>query len=699
VSTAGREARCLAAQFPAILLPVEEGDLLAGRYRHAPIGFSPEPAGFGYYCDEGALRRAAQGAGEEQLQEVEAALDYWRGRTTAEKTRASFSPALAEALPRDDWCGEPGIAFPLYRLAGVFLDFEKLVALGLPGLRAEAEGAAQRGADPDWVSGMLGALDVVADSCRFYARQAREQAGDAAPTRARELHRMSEALDHVAVSAPGTFLEALQLAWVYSLVAGVHNYGRMDVAFGPFLARDLDSGRLSEGEALALLESLWRLMAARRTVYNGRVIVGGRGRPDPRTADRFARLALEATRRVNEIEPQLTFRFDGETAPELMALAYEVIGEGRTFPMLYNDGVNVPAVEKAFGVPRAEAEQYVPLGCGEYVLERRSLGTPNGVINLLKGLEAAIHERIQTCATFEDLWAAYCAQVEPKIAALAEQQVLGHRALAADAPMLLLGLLFHDCLEKGRPLLEGGARYVGGTLETYGNISTSDSLAAIRDVVYERKALTPGRLRQALQADFVGFERERSLLRQAPKYGNDDDRADAMAARVHEHVCGVTAAQAERLGLHSYLVVIINNHANSVLGRHTGASADGRRAGEPMSNANNPTSGNDRSGVTAFLRSLLKLDPTVHAGAVQNMKFGREMFGAHRPKLEALLGTYFEEGGAQAMITVVGREDLEAAMREPEKWGHLVVRVGGFSARFVELSPTVQREILERTLN
>ena len=99
------------------------------------------------------------------------------------------------------------------------------------------------------------------------------------------------------------------------------------------------------------------------------------------------------------------------------------------------------------------------------------------------------------------------------------------------------------------------------------------------------------------------------------------------------------------------------------------------------------------------LRSLLKLEPSVHAGAVQNMKFGREMFGVHRPKLEALLGTYFEGGGAQAMITVVGREDLEAALREPEKWGHLMVRVGGFSARFVELSPTVQQEILERTLN
>jgi pyruvate-formate lyase len=299
----------------------------------------------------------------------------------------------------------------------------------------------------------------------------------------------------------------------------------------------------------------------------------------------------------------------------------------------------------------------VPLGCGEYVLEHRSLGTPNGVINLLKALEAAVHGEpdpgtgrstpgIESCRTFEELWEAYCARVEPHVEALAEQEALEYAVLAAETPMLLLGLLHDDCLARGRPLLEGGARYVGGTLETYGNVSVSDSLAAVREVVYERKLVTPVRLRQALAADFAGFEHERRLLRETPKYGNDDDGADDVAVRVHEHICRFTAAQAERVGLDSYLVVIINNHANSVLGRHTGASADGRRAGEPMSNANNPTSGNDLSGVTAFLRSLVKLDPTLHAGAVQNMKFGREMFGPRRAQLEALLGTYLERRAA-----------------------------------------------------
>jgi len=125
---------------------------------------------------------------------------------------------------------------------------------------------------------------------------------------------------------------------------------------------------------------------------------------------------------------------------------------------------------------------------------------------------------------------------------------------------------------------------------------------------------------------------------------------------------------------------------------------DGRRAGEPLANGNNPSQGMDRNGATAFLNSLVKLDPAIHAGAVQNMKFSRSLFTHHRPAVDALLGTYFDKGGTQAMITVVDRAELEAAMREPEKWGHLMVRVGGFSARFVDLPREAQLDVLRRTL-
>lgn len=341
-----------------------------------------------------------------------------------------------------------------------------------------------------------------------------------------------------------------------------------------------------------------------------------------------------------------------------------------------------------------------------------SFGTPSGVVNMLKALEAVLRGADQSTpagpgsrsvshasySTFEHLFSAYASPLDQHIAALAEQEAIEYKITGDQAPFLFLSLLYDDCIERGKGMFSGGVRYLGGTLETYGNISAADSLTAIKDLVYDRKVLSLDRLGAALDANFEGYEAERRLMKNAPKYGNNDPIADEMAVRVHEHVCRTTKAQAERVGLDSYLVVIINNQANTLLGRLTGASADGRRAGEPLTNANSPSGGSDRRGVTALLHSLVKLDPNIHAGAVQNMKFGRPLFREQRPKIEALLRTYFNMGGTQAMITVIDRGELERAMQEPQKYGHLFVRVGGFSARFVDLSPDVQREILSRTI-
>src|SRR5689334_18934191 len=170
-----------------------------------------------------------------------------------------------------------------------------------------------------------------------------------------------------------------------------------------------------------------------------------------------------------------------------------------------------------------------------------------------------------------------------------------------------------------------------------------------------------------------------------------------MLERVHEHVCHAAQRQAPRVGLDSYLVVVINNSANSLMGRWTPASADGRRPGTPMSNGNAPSSGSDTQGLTALLTSLARPDPGIHAGAVQNLRFARELFATRRPEIEALLEVYFARGGTQAMITVVGRGDLERALVAPDEHRHLFVRVGGFSARFVDLPHDVQLEILQRT--
>jgi pyruvate-formate lyase len=718
-----REAMCLAVQYPEIFQPIEEGDLLAGRIRPRLVGFSPDEWGscaFGFYHLPMALREALEtyDPDPEVRRQVEEMITFWDHESTAARVRRAYPAEMARYLPSDDWMNTYGVAFPLYRLTGGNVDYAKLTRLGLPGLIAEVESRRQQalsgGGDHQLFEGLRMALDVLVSGCRHYAEEARRLlVATSDSVRRAELEAMADSLDTLCVAAPETFREAAQLVWLYALTGDVRNHGRMDIYLGDFLARDLDEGVITEAEALRLLQSLWQLMAERETRVHNRVIVGGLGRPNESSADRFALLAMEATRTVLEPEPQLSLRFYDGMNPALMEKALDVIAEGRTFPMLYTDDVNVPSVMEAFGFERAEAEQYVPFGCGEYILEHRSFGTPSGVINLLKALEVTLHDgidpitgrpmglalgRFEDFETFEQLWDAYAAQVEHFVRLMADQQVIEYQVAGQQASFLLLSLLYDDCLERGRAIFEGGVRYLGGTLETYGNTNAADSLTAIRELVYDKEILTPGEVVEALAADFEGHTWTRRLMAGAPKYGNDDDVADAMLTRVHDHICNITRAQRERTPLHSYLVVVINNAANTLLGHWTAASADGRKAGTPMNNGNSPSSGNDRKGMTAMLNSIVKPSTSIHAGAVQNMKFSPELFRTHRAELRALLETYFDQGGAQAMVTVVSRGDLEGAMERPELYPHLFVRVGGFSARFIDLSRDVQLEILHRTL-
>ena len=264
---------------------------------------------------------------------------------------------------------------------------------------------------------------------------------------------------------------------------------------------------------------------------------------------------------------------------------------------------------------------------------------------------------------------------------------------------LFTSLLLEDCIERGKAALDGGAQYLGGTLETYGNINASDSLTSIKYWVYDKKKYSLEEVVNAMNNNFENYENLRKDMLNAPKYGNDNPYADDVAVELHEYVCKKVSEQAEINGFDSYNVVIINNQVNTEWGRMTSASADGRLSTVYMNNGNNPQGGADKNGPTAMLNSLVKLKPDLHAGSVQNMKFSRDMFINHEDKIKALLRTYFKNGGGQIMISVVSKGELEDAYINPEKYPNLLVRVGGFSAKFINLDKDVQREIMSRTLN
>lgn len=698
-----RELRCMEQMFPAVFCPIQHQDLFAGRIQMPLVGFSPEPGGLGYYCDTPAIRRKLEQCPEER-EEMERLISFWQGKTTSAKVRAAFPPLVSEALPSDDWIGTPLAAAPLYRMAGSYLDYEMLLTLGIPGLRQRVLDRAKSANSEERILlyAMVDALILLGKCCLHYAEEADAMGKP----------EMAKILRDLPQRKPETMREAIQLMWLYILISGTYNYGRVDDLLGEFLKHDLENGILTLETAQGLFNDFWRLIDARKTTWNGRVVLGGRGRKHPESADLTALLAMEASRVVEEAEPQLTLRVYKGMNPKLMDKALETIGQGRTYPMLYNDDVNIPAVASAFCITMGEAEDYVPFGCGEYVINHKSYGSPNGIINLLKVLEITLHNgydgltgakagietgKWEEFKDFSQLWEAYTRQAEYFVNALAQAEEIEYSVTGSEAPFLFLSMLYDDCIARAKGVFSGGIRYLGGTVETYGNINTADSLTAIRELVYEKKSITPAQLMQALDADFNGFHDLQTQLKEVPKFGNDDPAADNMAKAVHEHVCKAVRAQVQNTSLHSYLVVI-NNSANTTLGENTAASADGRCCGEFMANANNPWGGNDKKGLTAMLNSLVKLRPDLHAGSVQNMKFSPELFRENDFLVRSILNAYFQGGGTQAMISVVNRNDLEQAMLHPERYSHLFVRVGGFSARFVELERHVQLEILSRTL-
>jgi pyruvate-formate lyase len=711
-----REARCLAVLFPELFEEIQPGDLFAGRLSYPDVGFGLELAsgGPGFYCHADRLRnRMAQlDLSEQERAPIEEMIVFWSTEATI---RGKLYSLLDDQLIRDT---ENPIADMEGRLAGACLDFDRLVRLGLPGLRAEIDkhsaAAELNGRDVSLYNGIRIALDLLAECCQDYARRARRDANQTDdPEWRAELVQIANGLENIVHAKPATFREAAQLAWLYALISGVVNYGRMDIYLGSYFCRDIDNGLLSEAEGLALLQSLWRLMAVRKIVFNGRVVIGGMGRPNESDADRFALVAMEATRTVIEIEPQLTLRHYIGQNPALMRKALDVLGEGRTFPMLYNDDVNVPAVAHGFNVSLEEAKRYYPYGCGEYALEGISFGSPNCSLNLLKCVEVSMRDGLDPLtaqqlglktgwlrdhSTFESFFAAYKLQVEFFVRRLADRHLVEYRAERESAAFLFPSMLFDHCIESGLSLVQHGVRYLGGVIETFGIVNAGDALTAIRRLVYTDRTCSADELVAATTANFAGTMNLHRAALSAPKYGNDDLEADQLVRAVSDHVAGYTRAQAERTGLDYFLVVNINNYANVSLGKICAASADGRLASAPLANGNTPTAGNDHKGITALVKSIAPLDASCHAGYTQNMKFSPAWFRKDRIKLEAILEAYWASGGTQAMITCVGRGDLEAALREPESYRNLIVRVGGFSARFVELTPDVQADLLNRTL-
>ncbi len=718
-----RELSVLEYQLAHYFVSPREGDLLAGRIDRPFVTLSPYLEGdeidkVGYAIDEANCRRLLEQIKADSsydaayVQAVEDMILFWNKENTNAKARAKYSEEWAFAVPADNYIRYRAALHPIYRLAGLHLDFKKLYRLGLCGLQEELRAKAT-GENAPFFLAATEMLEYIKQIFRDYADEVLQMAERCEDEiRHIELQKMEKALRHLVVAPPADFREALQLQVIYMLAGRFVEFGRVDDYMCDIYHKSLADGTITREEAVCLLDNLFTIIHEEHG-RDTRVIIGGVGRENPTLADKFADVVLDVLeRRRFCFYPQFSLRCHKGMDEHLYERSLNLLGRGYPYPILYNDDVNVPSVMRAMDVPRRVAEHYSFFGCGEFMLERRSIGTPNSALNIAKVLELTLFngydprtgERLgpQTGAfteetSFEELVLRFKKQVDFFCYAAGQIQDIIYKACAEQATFLQASVLLDNCIARGRGLLDGGISHLGGTVETYGNVTAYDSLVAIRTAIYEEGYLTAEELLSALKTNFADNEVLRRRLLRAPKFGNDDPLADDLATELHEYICEEIRSQKNITDMDSFLVVVINNSMNVTLGLHVGATPDGRHANTLLSNGNNPTNGCDTNGITALICSMTKMDTSIHACGNQNLKVSPYMFQNNAAGIKAVISSFFEMGGQQLNLSIVDQSALEDAIIHPEQHEDIIVRVGGFSARFVTLEPDVQQDILQRT--
>ncbi len=686
-----RFARGLAAELAAARAVVKPGELIVGNNALAPV-VSGIASAFhkGIRFDRERLEqlRAERPEARATLDALE---DYWTS-----------------------WYRDNDYASPMAMHAA--LAYERFVERGIGGVRAYVEDCQASGGTPEnaaWYESLLVTLDGVS---AFVARHA-EAAGQAAevevdPARRGELQEIADTCEHLRQGTPRTFREAVQLAYFLFWLEGHDSPGQIDRYLGPALERDLAAGAITMDEAQEIVDCLW-LKYEEKTAY-GATIAGIL--PDGSDAsNRLTGLCLESTRRLRILSPRTAFRWYRGIPRAVFRHACQVIASGASLPALVNDEVMVASMVER-GVALEHARDYSFVGCGQTYPHGRGHGSyEDSVMNAAKPIEWALHNGVdpvtgkregpetgeaESLATWEDFERAYRTQMDTMVTRGIEG-VNAHRARHRHHWFdPIRSLLTYSCVERGLDWHAGGADYAEGMVDMVGMSTTTDSLAAIREAVYEKGLLTLAELRDVLDRDFDDAEGLRQhLLKRIPKFGNGDPVVDAFTAaevaRVNDHIRSHRTVFGGPWGMD-----IIGWTGAVDFGRETGATPDGRRARQPLADCAGPAQGRNVEGPTATLASVLTLPhATSHGPLALSLRFPKDAVeGAEGvERLMALAEAYFVGGGQQLQISIASTEEMRDALVHPEAHRSLLVRFGGFSAYFTQLERVYQEDMIARS--
>ncbi|NOZ22398.1 MAG: hypothetical protein GXP25_15060 [Planctomycetes bacterium] len=645
------------------------------------------------------------------------------GDRLTRECEAWWQPCRSSGLSR----GNPDVLDLDHHCVG----YDNVLRFGLRGLIAKAEKRLAREASKEGreflEATIIGNRALIAIADKFADEAESMLTGETDAAVRHRLERIADCARRVPGDPPQTFYEALNtILFMREILGSLEGIGEsvlghLDRMVWPYYQRDVAAGRMTRGEAKDLLRAFLAMTDAKfdfrdRHETSTTVVIGGCDADGAIVFNEITRMIVEAYQELRLVNPKLQGRISPRHPQKYFDLLGELAARGTNVLAIFNDDVIIEANVRQ-GKSLRDCRLYVAGGCQENVLQNTEINSRASIfLNLphvfLMGFfsdpwrwfaerEGIDLKRYDGCRSFDVFHAAFLANLEAVVGAHIDQRNRSEAQGGQFNPCPLHSATLDGCIEKGRDMMEGGCRYSAASVSLVGIGTLIDSLFAVREAVYHRKQLSLRQLRDMLERNFDGEEAfRRYLINRVPKFGQDDEEVRQFSARVFADVARVSSGRPNSRG-GRYEASLFVHRAFADMGQKTGATPDGRRAGELLSQGMGPSllSLGRTADIGQVMRAVGPLDladyPIV---AVLDLKLPLSPKGVGPDTIVPIIRRFLDSGGSVLQMNVVDSQALVDARQHPERHADLVVRVSGYSARFTALPEQIQEEIIGRTM-
>lgn len=674
--------------------------------------------------------------------DIKSIAPYWHKKTIHDKYRSMLPDETKKA--RDSYMFTRDL-FERNGYGHTAYQIDKLLNVGLRGLKDEineklslVDLTTSEGIEKKlFYEGLIICCNAVIDYAKRYSKKAFELAEkEKDPRRKKELEKIADVCAWVPENPARDIWEAIQVVQFMQIIIQTETSGdsvspgRLDQYLYPFFKNDIETGRYTVAEVQELLDSFWIKLNEIVKVQDNESIrihpgfpltpnltIGGQTSTGEDATNDLSYLMLNAQSHIRLTNPQFTVRFHKKTPQEFKIRTAEVIKLGTGMPAVFSDEGCMAALHRTYpDIPMEYIRDFRIVGCVELAPKGFQGRVNGGFLNVARVVDLALNDGVdrltgeqigpktgkpEDLKDFESVLAAVKTQLEYFVKHQVINAAVVDMVQRENTPHLFLSSLVDGCIENGKDLTWGGSRWGATPILHVGEATAANSLTAVKKLVFEDKVITIKELKQVLDSDFEGERGEeiRQLLVSAPKYGNDNDFAD----EVMQTMTNMLFEEAERhkdIDGRPYTSMVLTLGGTVPHGWKTGATADGRKATTPVSDSMSPSNVGDSEGPTAVLLSASKIDQThIASGNVLNLKLNKNALSEKESllKLVDLISVYLNElKGQEIQINVVDGKILRDAQKNPEEYKDLIIRIAGYSARFVELDKELQDDIIAR---